>query len=216
MVSQLEIHEISKIYDKQIRALSNINLTLNQGIIGLVGPNGAGKSTLMRILATIIKPTEGKVLWNGVDVQKKPNEIRKILGYLPQSFGVYPKLTSIEFLEYIAALKGINRKLAKERIQEILRIVNLHHLQKTSLSKYSGGMKQRIGIAQALLNDPKLLIIDEPTAGLDPEERVRFRQLMADLAKDRIIILSTHIVSDVEACANTIALISRGKLLQKT
>jgi len=216
MSFQVEIQDLTKIYDKQVRALSNFNLTLNKGIIGLLGPNGAGKSTLMRILATIINPTDGKAFWNGIDIEKKPNEIRKILGYLPQSFGVYPKLTSIEFLEYIAALKGINRKLAKERIQEILKIVNIHHLQKTPLSNYSGGMKQRIGIAQALLNDPKLLIIDEPTSGLDPEERVRFRQLMTDLAGERIIILSTHIVSDVEACANTIAIINKGKLLQNT
>ncbi len=216
MSFQLEIQDLTKIYDKQIRALSNFNLTLNKGIIGLLGPNGAGKSTLMRILATIINPTDGKVFWDGIDIEKKPNEIRKILGYLPQSFGVYPKLTSIEFLEYIAALKGINRKLAKERIQEILKIVNIHHLQNTPLSNYSGGMKQRIGIAQALLNDPKLLIIDEPTSGLDPEERVRFRQLMTDLAGERIIILSTHIVSDVEACANTIAIINKGELLQNT
>ena len=216
MSYQLEICNLTKIYDKQVKALSSFNLTFNKGITGLLGPNGAGKSTLMKIIATIVNPTEGKVLWNDIDVKKKSNEIRKILGYLPQSFGVYPKLTANEFLEYIAALKGINRKLAKERIHEILQIVNLHHLQNTPLSNYSGGMKQRIGIAQALLNDPKLLIIDEPTAGLDPEERVRFRQLMADLAGERIIILSTHIVSDVEACANTIALINKGELLQNT
>ena len=168
----------------------------------------------MNILATVTKPTEGQVTWNGSDVLRSPNKLRGVLGYLPQHFGVYPNLNAVEFLEYIAALKGIHGKAARRRIDHLLQLVNLTDARKRPLSSYSGGMKQRVGIAQALLNNPQLLIVDEPTVGLDPEERVRFRNLLADLSGDRIVILSTHIVSDVEAAATEMALVNKGRLLE--
>ena len=210
---ELVINNVSKLYKGKVWGLKNFSLTLGPGILGLCGPNGAGKSTLMRILATITKPTEGSVTWNGIDIREKPNAIREVLGYLPQDFGVYPNLNAVEFLEYMAAIKGLDGRTAKRRIDELLQVVNLVGVRKQPLGGYSGGMKQRVGIAQALLNDPQLLIVDEPTAGLDPEERVRFRNLLSDLSGDRIVILSTHIVSDVEAAATEIALIQKGHLL---
>src|SRR5207244_9100541 len=179
----------------------------------LLGPNGAGKSTLMRILATITRPTSGGVLWNGTDIANKPDALRDVLGYLPQDFGIYPNLTVVEFLEYLAAVKGIRAANARKRIRDLLDIVNLRDAARRLLGGFSGGMRQRVGIAQALLNDPKLLIVDEPTAGLDPEERVRFRNLLSELSGERIVILSTHIVSDVEAVGSQIALIARGRLV---
>ena len=210
----LIIQEVSKHYKGSATlALHNFSLEVKTGILGLLGPNGAGKSTLMRIIATITKPSQGTVLWNGVDICKKPDAIRKELGYLPQDFGIYPNLDADEFLRYMAALKGVNRKVAEERIDELLAFVNLSEARKRPLGEYSGGMKQRIGVAQALLNDPRILIVDEPTVGLDPEGRVRFRHLLAELARDRVVILSTHIVSDVEATANDIAIINRGLLV---
>ncbi|MCI0330321.1 MAG: ABC transporter ATP-binding protein [candidate division Zixibacteria bacterium] len=210
---QLAIEQVSKRYKGNQWGLREFSLNLSSGILGLLGPNGAGKSTLMRILATVTKPTAGRVTWNEVDILRFPDEIRQVLGYLPQDFGVYPNLNSVEFLEYMAAVKGIDRSLARRRIEELLQLVNLREFRKRPLGGFSGGMKQRLGIAQALLNDPKLLIVDEPTAGLDPEERVRFRNLLSELSGERIVILSTHIVSDVEAAATHIALISHGKLL---
>ena len=168
----------------------------------------------MRILATITQPTAGYVTWNGTDIAKSPDDLRAVLGYLPQDFGIYPNLNAIEFLEYIAALKGLDGRSTRKRIQELLEVVNLFDARKRPLGGYSGGMKQRVGIAQALLNDPQLLIVDEPTVGLDPEERVRFRNLITDLAGQRIVILSTHIVSDAEAAATGIAVIRHGRLLQ--
>jgi ABC-2 type transport system ATP-binding protein len=182
-------------------------------VLGLLGPNGAGKSTLMRILASLSRPTAGRVLWNGVDVAASPDALRAVLGYLPQDFGVYPHLTAFEFLGYLAALKGLEAAAARRRIDELLNALNLLDSRDTPLGEYSGGMRQRVGIAQALLNDPKLLIIDEPTVGLDPEERVRFRNLVTELAGDRVVLLSTHIVSDVEATAERIAVLHRGRLL---
>jgi ABC-type multidrug transport system ATPase subunit len=167
----------------------------------------------MRILATITKATTGTVTWNGKNIAKSPDELRAVLGYLPQDFGVYPNLNAVEFLEYMAAIKGLDGKATRKRIDELLQVVNLIEARKRPLGGFSGGMKQRVGIAQALLNDPQLLIVDEPTAGLDPEERVRFRNLLSDLSGERIVILSTHIVSDVEATANNIALIDKGRLL---
>jgi ABC-type multidrug transport system ATPase subunit len=167
----------------------------------------------MRIIATITRPTHGKVYWNGSDIAQQPDEIRAVLGYLPQDFGVYPNLNADEFLQYMAAIKGVAPEAAKERIDDLLAFVNLLEARKRPLGDYSGGMKQRIGIAQALLNDPRILIVDEPTVGLDTEGRVRFRHLLAELAGDRIVILSTHIVSDVEATANDIAIIDRGHLI---
>ena len=209
---KLTIDHVSKRYGATL-ALQDFSLELGSGVLGLLGPNGAGKTTLMSILATITKPTSGNICWNGTDLAADPNAIRSVLGYLPQDFGVYPNLNSVEFLEYLAAVKGLDAAAARRRIDELLNLVNLTEVRKRPLGGYSGGMRQRIGIAQALLNDPKLLIVDEPTAGLDPEERVRFRNLLSDLSGDRIVILSTHIVSDVEATATDIALISQGRLV---
>lgn len=211
---KLTISHLSKQYRRDFWGLRDFDIELTPGVIGLLGPNGAGKSTLMRMLATITQPTEGTVTWNDTDIVKSPDTLREVLGYLPQDFGVYPNLTGLEFLEYMAAIKGMDVKTARRRIEELLVVVNLVNAAKRPLGGYSGGMKQRIGIAQALLNDPQLLIVDEPTVGLDPEERVRFRNLLSDLAGERIIILSTHIVSDVEATATEIVIINKGRKIQ--
>ena len=211
---KLTIEHLSKQYRKDFWGLRDFSLELGPGVIGLLGPNGAGKSTLMRMLATITKPTEGFICWDDKDTMKSPDLIRMVLGYLPQDFGVYPNLNAIEFLEYMAAVKGLDAKTARRRIDELLLMVNLKDAARRSLGGYSGGMKQRVGIAQALLNDPQLLIVDEPTVGLDPEERVRFRNLLSDLSGQRIVILSTHIVSDVEATATEIVVVNRGHKLQ--
>jgi ABC-type multidrug transport system ATPase subunit len=211
---KLIISNLSKQYRRNIWGLRDFDLELGPGVIGLLGPNGAGKSTLMRMLATITKPSAGAVKWNDTDIVKSPDTLRTVLGYLPQDFGVYPNLTGVEFLEYMAAIKGMDAKSARRRIDELLVVVNLVHAAKRPLGGYSGGMKQRVGIAQALLNDPQLLIVDEPTVGLDPEERARFRNLLSELAGDRMILLSTHIVSDVEAIATEIVIIDKGRKLQ--
>jgi len=210
---QLYIENVGKQYRRDFWGLRDFTLSLDSGVLGLLGPNGAGKSTLMRILATITQATEGKVTWNDTDIAKQPNDLRQVLGYLPQDFGVYPNLNAVEFLEYLAAMKGLDGRSARRRIDELLQVVNLVDAARRPLGGYSGGMKQRVGIAQALLNDPQLLIVDEPTAGLDPEERVRFRSLIAELSGERIVILSTHIVSDVEATATSIAIIVKGHLV---
>jgi ABC-2 type transport system ATP-binding protein len=207
----LETRNLSKAY-KGVQALQDFNLKLTPGILGLLGPNGAGKSTLMRMLATITKPTQGTILWNGQDVAKNPEALRSVLGYLPQDFGVYPNLSAQEFLEYMAAIKGMRGEMARRKISDLLDLVNLRDAARRPLGGYSGGMRQRVGIAQALLNDPQLLIVDEPTVGLDPEERVRFRNLLSDLSGERIVILSTHIVSDVESTATDIAILHKGHL----
>lgn len=213
----LKIINISKTYARgRVWGLKNFNLELESGVLGLLGPNGAGKTSMMRILATIAKPTEGNVYWNGVDICKQPDVIRRDLGYLPQDFGVYPHLNAVEFLEYMAAVKGLHWRTAKKRISDLLEMVNLTGICKQPLGGYSGGQRQRVGIAQALLNDPKLLIVDEPTTGLDPEERLRFRNLLADLPGDRLVIFSTHIVPDVETVATEIAIIRKGTLLHHT
>jgi len=211
---QLTISHLSKQYRRDFWGLRDFDLELGSGVIGLLGPNGAGKSTLMRMLATITQPTAGTIQWNGTDIVQSPDTLRAVLGYLPQDFGVYPNLSGLEFLEYMAAIKGLDAKSARRRIEKLLTVVNLVHAAKRPLGGYSGGMKQRIGIAQALLNDPQLLIVDEPTVGLDPEERVRFRNLLSDLSGERIILLSTHIVSDVEATATEIVVINHGRKLQ--
>ncbi len=210
---KLSTTNLGKQYRRDFWGLKEFSLEVEPGILGLLGPNGAGKSTFMRMLATITKPTEGTILWNDLNIEKSPNTIRAVLGYLPQDFGVYPNLNAIEFLHYMAAIKGLNSKSTKRRIDELLQVTNLVDAAKRPLGSYSGGMKQRVGIAQALLNDPNLLIVDEPTVGLDPEERVRFRNLIADLSGERIIILSTHIVSDVEATATSIAIMNGGQLI---
>lgn len=209
----LLVENLSKEYRGNVRALSEVHLSLGPGVLGLLGPNGAGKSTLMRILATITQPSSGRVLWNDSEIARHPDPLRAVLGYLPQDFGVYPNLNAIEFLEYIAAVKGIQAGAARNRIRELLELVNLTEAIKRPLGGHSGGMRQRIGIAQALLNDPHVLIVDEPTAGLDPEERVRFRNLLSELSGERIVILSTHIVSDVEAVATRIAILVHGQLI---
>jgi ABC-2 type transport system ATP-binding protein len=210
---QLVIDRVSKRYSGGNWALKGFTLEMKPGVLGLLGPNGAGKTTLMSILATITRATEGRVTWNGTDVASHPDELRAVLGFLPQDFGVYPNLNAVEFLEYLAAVKGLDAATSRRRIDDLLNLVNLTDVRKRPLGGYSGGMKQRVGIAQALLNDPQLLIVDEPTAGLDPEERVRFRNLLSDLSGERIVILSTHIVSDVEATATDIALIAQGTLV---
>jgi ABC-2 type transport system ATP-binding protein len=211
---ELKVEKAGKTYTGGVKALTDFSLSLGPGILGLLGPNGAGKSTLMKILATVTKPTTGSASWNGVDIVRDPDSLRAVLGYLPQDFGIYPNLNPQEFLEYIAAAKGISAVAARRRIAELLELVNLTEVRRRPLGGFSGGMRQRVGIAQALLNDPKLLIVDEPTAGLDPQERVRFRNLLTELSGRRIILLSTHIVSDVEATATSIALISHGRLVR--
>ena len=210
---ELVVDGVSKLYGGKVWGLRAFSLTIGPGVVGLLGSNGAGKSTLMRILATVTGTTGGSVLWNGEDIEDNPDAVRSVLGYLPQDFGVYPNLNAIEFLEYMAAVKGLDAASAKRRIGELLELVNLTDASRRPLGGFSGGMKQRVGIAQALLNDPQLLIVDEPTAGLDPEERVRFRNLLSELSGERIVILSTHIVSDVEAVATGIALIAHGRLV---
>ena len=213
---KLSVTNLGKQYRRDFWGLKDFSLEIKPGILGLLGPNGAGKSTFMRMVATITKPTDGKILWNDVDVVKSPDTLRAVLGYLPQDFGVYPNLTAVEFLEYMAAIKGLDGASTRKRINELLQVVNLVEAAKRPLGGYSGGMRQRVGIAQALLNDPQLLIVDEPTVGLDPEERVRFRNLLSDLSGERIVILSTHIVSDVEATATHIVLINKGQLLRES
>jgi ABC-2 type transport system ATP-binding protein len=212
---KLEIKHLSKKYNKDKFGLHDFSLTVENGILGLLGPNGAGKSTLMKIIATISQPTAGSVTLDGIDITKDPDVIRKLLGYLPQDFGVYPNLNAYEFLEYIAAMKGVGGSNLRPRIEQLLEGVNLTEAAKKPIGTYSGGMKQRIGIAQVLLNDPKILIFDEPTVGLDPEERVRFRNLISDLANDCIVILSSHIVSDIETIADEVAIMKNGHLITK-
>ena len=208
----LKIENLTKQYKNKI-ALDNLTVEFPKGVTGLLGPNGAGKSTLMRILSTVDTPSKGSVTFNGNDITKHPNDLRRVLGYLPQDFGVYPNMSASEFLEYMAAMKGLSMKSAKVRINELLDILNLTSAGKRHLGGFSGGMKQRVGIAQALLNDPKILIVDEPTVGLDPDERIRFRNLLASLAADRTIILSTHIVSDIESIAPNLVVMKEGRLI---
>lgn len=212
---KLEIKTLTKQFGQGKTGLSDFSATIEKGVLGLLGPNGAGKSTLMKIIATISKPTQGSIFLNGEDIVKKPDVIRKTLGYLPQDFGVYPNLNAYEFLEYIAAMKGVGGSGLRKRIDILLEGVNLTADAKRPIGTYSGGMKQRIGIAQALLNDPKILIFDEPTVGLDPEERVRFRQLISEMASDAIVILSSHIVSDIETVADEVAIMKNGTLIEK-
>ncbi|MEA2339487.1 MAG: hypothetical protein QOE82_3494 [Thermoanaerobaculia bacterium] len=188
----------------------DLSLSIGGGVLGLLGPNGAGKTTLMQMIATITRPTSGTIRFQDVDVVRNPDAIRRKLGYLPQDFGVYDNLTAIEFLSYFAALKGVH---SKARINEMLEMVNLHNVAKRAVGGFSGGMKQRLGIAQALINDPDLVIVDEPTAGLDPEERVRFRNVLADVGLGKLVILSTHIVSDVESVATHITIMNGGSIV---
>ena len=210
---QLKLESLGKRYPGHGWALSEFTLTLEPGVTGLLGPNGAGKSTLMRILATVSRPSAGRVTWNGHDLSREPDALRETLGYLPQDFGIYPQLSALEFMDYLAAAKGLEPRAARRRTLELLELVNLGEARNRPLGGFSGGMRQRVGIAQALLNDPRVLIVDEPTAGLDPEERVRFRNLLSELSGERIVLLSTHIVSDVEATATRIVVMGLGHLL---
>ena len=212
---ELIIDQASKRYG-QHWALRQLSMRCEPGLLGLVGPNGAGKTTLMRMIATLLDPTEGTIRWNGQDIRTHGEVLREVLGYLPQEFGIYPEFSGRQFLRYLAAMKGLSNDLARRRVDEVLEIVNLEQVADRKLPTYSGGMKERIGIAQALLNDPELLIVDEPTAGLDPAERVRFRTLLASLTSNRIIILSTHIISDVEAVASRLVILREGEMLADT
>ena len=205
----LSVESVSKRFKSGHYGVRDVSLSLSGGVLGLLGPNGAGKSTLMQMIATITRPTSGELRFRGIDIVRRPDVLRRTLGYLPQDFGVYDNLTAREFLAYFAALKGAKRST----IDEMLELVNLHTVANRSIGGFSGGMKQRLGIAQALLNDPDLVIVDEPTAGLDPEERVRFRNVLADLGAARLVILSTHIVSDVESIATQIAIMREGRLV---
>ena len=206
----LVVDSVSKRFRSGNYGVRDLSLTMTNGVVGLLGPNGAGKTTLMQMIATVTRPTSGRITFNDLDVAKNPDAIRRRLGYLPQDFGVYENLTAIEFLGYFAALKGVHDK---KRIDAMLEMVNLHTVAKRTIGGFSGGMKQRLGIAQALINDPEIVIVDEPTAGLDPEERVRFRNVLADLGIGKLVILSTHIVSDVESIATHIAIMRSGGIV---
>ena len=211
---ELSVDRLTKQYGNKI-AVDCVSTVLKPGVYGLLGENGAGKTTFMRMLCAILESTSGEVFLDGREIVSMGAEYRDILGYLPQDFGYYPNYTAREFLLYMAALKGIPRDTAKKRAGELLEIVGLNDVGTKKMKTFSGGMKQRVGIAQALLNYPKLLILDEPTAGLDPKERVRFRNLISDYAGDRIVLLSTHIVSDVEAIADEVLLMKKGKLVSQ-
>ncbi|WP_033826794.1 ABC transporter ATP-binding protein [Bacillus andreraoultii] len=211
----LILENVSKRYGN-FQALQEINMELENGIYGLLAPNGAGKTTLIKMLATLMRPSEGKITYGGKDIFVLDEEYRDLLGYLPQQFGFYKHYSPVQFLSYLAALKGIDKETAEVRIDEVLEMVALSDVRNKKMRKFSGGMIQRVGIAQALLNNPKVLILDEPTAGLDPKERARFRHLLSELARDRMILLSTHIVSDVESIANEIIMIKNKKLLYKS
>ena len=213
---ELTIDRLTKQYKNKI-AVDRFEAKLNEGIYGLLGANGAGKTTLMRMICDIQKPTSGKIKYNGKNIQKLGEDYRALIGYLPQDFGYYPDFTAYDFLMYISALKGLSKQKAESRVNELLQIVNLEKERKQKVKTFSGGMKQRLGIAQAMLNNPKILILDEPTTGLDPKERVKFRNLISSFSKDKIVILSTHIVSDIEFIADKIIVMKEGqKILSGT
>lgn len=209
---ELSIDRLTKHYKNKI-AVDRISFSLTEGVYGLLGANGAGKTTLMRMMCGILSPTSGEMKFNGIDVMKE--DYRDALGYLPQEFGYYPEFTAMEFLCYMASLKGLTKQKAREKSEQLLEVVSLSEMKKKKIKSFSGGMKQRLGIAQAMLNNPKILILDEPTAGLDPKERVRFRNLISKLGADRIVLLSTHIVSDIENIAGTILIMKEGQIIHK-
>lgn len=210
---EISIDNLTKNFGKT-KALDNISLKIGQGMFGLLGKNGAGKTTLMRTIATLINKTQGEITVCGVPVEKSA-QVRKIIGYLPQEFSLYPKMRVFDVLDYLGVLSGMSKKERKTSIEKVLEEVNLSQYRKAKVKVLSGGMKRRLGIAQAILHNPKVLIVDEPTAGLDPQERIRFRNLLCDLAKDRIVILSTHIVEDIQSTCEDIAILDNGKILYK-
>ncbi len=211
---ELDIRNLSKTYPNGVRALHNVTLNIPQGMFGLLGPNGAGKSTLMRTIATLQEPDNGSIMLGDIDVLTQKEDVRKILGYLPQEFGVYPRVTAETLLDHLAVLKGItDRKERKDVVHALLHKTNLYDHRKKNLGGFSGGMKQRFGIAQALLANPQLIIVDEPTAGLDPAERNRFLNLLSDIGENTIVILSTHIVDDVKELCTNMAVINEGEVL---
>lgn len=207
----IKIKKLTKVYKGGFKALDDVNLDIESGIFGLLGPNGAGKTTLIRILATLLEPSEGDIKIGDFDIYKNRKKIRKLLGYLPQEFNTYPQLTAFEFLDYIASLNGIKKNRKKE-VERVLEEANLLDVSDRRVKTFSGGMVRRLGIAQALLGNPKLLIVDEPTTGLDPEERIRFRTLLSEISEERVVILSTHIVGDISAACTDMALLNLGKL----
>lgn len=210
----LIMNNLTKSFDDYV-VLEDVNLEFENGVYGLLAPNGAGKTTLIKLLTTLIFPTKGEILYDGTDIVALDESYREILGYLPQSFGYYKNYSPKQFLLYLAALKGVDKKEALATIERLLTLVALEDVADKKMKKFSGGMIQRVGIAQALLNDPKIIILDEPTAGLDPKERVRFRNILTDLSRDRIVIISTHIVSDIEFIANEVIMLKDKKILYK-
>lgn len=211
---ELQLDRVTKQYGTK-RAVDRLNLSMKAGVYGLLGANGAGKTTLMRLLCDILNPTSGEIRYDGQNIHVMGEEYRSLLGYLPQNFGYYPEFTAEKFMLYMAALKGLNRSFAQNRTEELLRLVGLEKERRKKIKTFSSGMKRRLGIAQAMLNEPEILILDEPTAGLDPKERVRFRNLISSFSKDKIVLLSTHIVSDVEYIADKIFLMKEGQILKE-
>ena len=207
---RLSVDRLSKQYKNKI-AVDRVSFTLSEGVTGLLGANGAGKTTLMRMMTGILVPTSGEITADGIAVQTE--EYRSLLGYLPQDFGYYPEFTAKEFIQYIAALKGLEKRHAKRKTDELLEVVGLSDVANKKIKTFSGGMKQRVGIAQAIVNDPKILILDEPTAGLDPKERVRFRNLIAEIGKNTIVLFSTHIVSDIDSIAKSLLMMRDGQII---
>lgn len=216
-MKNLSIKQLTKVYGNGVRAVDNLSLEIGPGMFGLLGPNGAGKSTLMRTIATLQSPDSGSINFHGIDVLQDPMSLRQILGYLPQEFGVYPKVSAERLLEYFAKLKGVeNKKDRQILIQKVLEVTNLYQVRKKYVSSYSGGMKQRFGIAQMLLSNPKLIIVDEPTAGLDPAERQRFLNILREIGTEHTVLFSTHIVDDVKELCHEMAIMSGGRILQQT
>lgn len=211
---ELQLDRVTKQYGTKL-AVDRMNLSMKAGVYGLLGANGAGKTTLMRLLCDILNPTSGEIRYDGQNIHVMGEEYRSLLGYLPQNFGYYPEFTAEKFMLYMAALKGLNRSFAQNRTEELLRLVGLEKERRKKIKTFSSGMKRRLGIAQAMLNEPEILILDEPTAGLDPKERVRFRNLISSFSKDKIVLLSTHIVSDVEYIADKIFLMKEGQILKE-
>lgn len=213
-MAKLSIQNLSKTYPNGVKALDNVSLEISNGMFGLLGPNGAGKSSLMRTLATLQEADSGSAFLNDLDILNKPSELRKVLGYLPQEFGVYPRITAGQLLDHVAILKGVsNKKERKELVDYLLQKVNLYDKRNKSVKGFSGGMKQRVGIAQALIGNPQLIIVDEPTAGLDPGERNRFHNLLADVGENVVVILSTHIVDDVRELCSNMAIMNHGRIV---